>query len=88
VLFFSGAASMRGERGVLLRERGLLGRTPRTATVTAREPGLLFAMDGSDFLALVAKHQGVAERLMALYELPVPLPDAHPGDDPATGTAH
>ena len=75
-------------RDAVFGERGLLGRTPRTATVTAREPGLLFAMDGSDFLALVAKHQGVAERLMALYELPVPLPDAHPGDDPATGTAH
>jgi MFS family permease len=75
-------------RDAVFGERGLLGRTPRTATVTAREPGLLFAMDGSDFLALVAKHQGVAERLMALYELPVPLPDAHPGDDPATANAH
>jgi MFS family permease len=75
-------------RDAVFGERGLLGRTPRTATVTAREPGLLFAMDGSDFLALMAKHQGVAERLMALYELPVPLPDAHPGDDPATANAH
>jgi hypothetical protein len=45
-------------------------------------------MDGTDFLALVSKHQGVAERLMALYEHPVPLPGAHPADDPATANAH
>jgi len=75
-------------RDAVFGERGLLGRTPRTATVIAREPGLLFAMDGTDFLALVSKHQGVAERLMALYEHPVPLPGAHPADDPATANAH
>src|SRR6185436_1177068 len=46
-------------RDAVFGERGLLGRTPRTATVTARAPGLLFAMDGADFLALIAKHQGV-----------------------------
>jgi MFS family permease len=74
-------------RDAVFGERGLLGRTPRTATVTAREPGLLFAMDGTDFLAQVTKHQGVAERLMALYEQPLPLPDGRPGDDPATANA-
>jgi MFS family permease len=62
-------------------ERGLLGGTPRTATVTAREPGLLFAMDGPDFLALVTKRRGVAERLMSLYEQPGPAQDDHPADD-------
>jgi CRP-like cAMP-binding protein len=73
-------------RDAVFGERGLLGRTPRTATVTAREPGLLFAMDGTDFLALVSKHQGVAERLMALYEQPLPAPDDRPADDPAPGS--
>ena len=47
-------------RDAVFGERGLLGRTPRTATVTARAPGLLFAMDGADFLALVTKRRGVA----------------------------
>jgi MFS family permease len=49
-------------------ERGLLARSPRTATVTALEDGLLFAMDGDAFLAIVGARRGVAERLMALYE--------------------
>jgi CRP-like cAMP-binding protein len=49
-------------------ERGLLGHSPRTATVTALEEGLLFAMDGDAFLALVGDRRGVADRLMALYE--------------------
>ncbi len=51
-------------------ERGLIGRTPRTATVTALEPGLLFAMDGEAFLALVSERRGVAERFLALYDAP------------------
>ena len=51
-------------------ERGLIGRTPRTATVTALEDGLLFVMEGEAFLALVGDRRGVAERLMALYEQP------------------
>ena len=55
-------------------ERGLIGRTPRTATVTATSPGLLFAMDGEAFLALVAGRRGVAERMLALYDTPEPGP--------------
>lgn len=51
-------------------ERGLIGATPRTATVTATEPGLLFAMDAAAFLALVAGRRGVAERFLSLYDDP------------------
>jgi len=51
-------------------ERGLLGRIPRTATVTATQPGLLFAMDAASFLALVSGRRGVAERFLALYDAP------------------
>ena len=49
-------------------ERGLIGQTPRTATVTAVTDGLLFEMDGDDFLRLVGAGKGVADRLMALYD--------------------
>ena len=49
-------------------ERGLIGQTPRTATVTAATDGLLFEMDGDDFLRLVGAGKGVADRLMALYD--------------------
>ena len=51
-------------------ERGLLGQIPRTATVTASGPGLLFAMDAASFLALVSGRRGVAERFLALYDAP------------------
>ncbi len=51
-------------------ERGLIGQTPRTATVTAATDGLLFEMDGDDFLHLVGAGKGVADRLMALYDPP------------------
>ncbi|HEY6569999.1 MAG TPA: MFS transporter, partial [Candidatus Limnocylindrales bacterium] len=51
-------------------ERGLIGQTPRTATVTAATDGLLFEMDGDDFLHLVGARKGVADRLMALYDPP------------------
>ena len=73
-------------RDAVFGERGLLGGTPRTATVTAGAPGLLFAMDGTDFLALVTKRRGVTERLMGLYEQPLPVPDARSGDDPAAAS--
>jgi CRP-like cAMP-binding protein len=73
-------------RDAVFGERGLLGGTPRTATVTARAPGLLFAMDGTDFLRLVTKHRGVAERLMALYEQPRLVPDVRPGEDSAVAS--
>ena len=49
-------------------ERGLLARSPRTATVTASEAGLLFVMDGGAFLEMVGARPGVADRLLALYE--------------------
>ena len=51
-------------------ERGLIARTPRTATVTALESGLVFAMDAIDFHALIGDRRGVAERFMALYDNP------------------
>ena len=57
-------------RDSVFGERGLLTRSPRTATVTALEPGLLFAMDGEAFLELVAGRSGTAERFLALYDRP------------------
>jgi MFS family permease len=57
-------------------ERGLIARTPRTATVTATEPGLLFAMDAADFLSLVGGRRGMAERFLALYDSPAASPDS------------
>ena len=74
-------------RDAVFGERGLLGGTPRTATVAASAPGLLFAMDGTDFLALMTKRRGIAERLMALYEQPLPVPDVRPGEDPVEDPA-
>ncbi len=49
-------------------ERGLLAGTPRSATVTAAEDGLLFVMDGQAFLAMVGARRAVADRLLSLYE--------------------
>ena len=63
-------------------ERGLLGQTPRTATVTASGPGLLFAMDAASFLALVSGRHGMAERFLALYD--APAADAAAGRPPAS----
>jgi len=51
-------------------ERGLLARAPRSATVTARSDGLLFALDGEAFLRLVGARTAVRERMLALYESP------------------
>jgi CRP-like cAMP-binding protein len=51
-------------------ERGLIARSPRTATVTATTDGLLFAMDGEAFLRLVGARPAVRDRLMALYDEP------------------
>jgi MFS family permease len=52
-------------------ERGLLARSPRTATVTAETDGRLFSMSGEDFLELIGGQAGVRDRLMALYDTPV-----------------
>ena len=57
-------------------ERGLIARSPRTATVTADTPGLLFAMDADDFLALLTRRRGLAERFLALYDRPADEPAA------------
>jgi len=48
-------------------EIGLLNRTPRTATVTARADGLLLALDRDDFLALVGAAGPLRGRLLGLY---------------------
>jgi hypothetical protein len=48
-------------------EIGLLSGVPRTATVTASEPGRLLALDGADFLDLVASVPGVSSRLLGVH---------------------
>jgi MFS family permease len=48
-------------------ELGLLNQAPRSATVTADEPGTLLEMDGDDFLALVGGSGDVRARLLGLY---------------------
>jgi MFS family permease len=48
-------------------EIGLLSRVPRTATVTAVDGGRLLAIDGADFLDLVAAGPGVSSRLLELH---------------------
>jgi hypothetical protein len=55
--------------GCRVRQRGLLGRTPRGDG--RRADGLLFAMDGDAFLRLVGARPAVRDRLMALYDEPV-----------------
>lgn len=54
-------------------EIGLLSGVPRTATVSAVGPGRLLALDGADFLDLVASGPGVSSRLLGLH---LGLPDA------------
>src|SRR5690349_16987195 len=51
-------------------ERGILTHRPRTATVTALTPGLLFTMDGPAFLELVTRRPGSRERFLELYDRP------------------
>jgi MFS family permease len=48
-------------------EIGLLNQSPRSATVTADEPGTLLEMDGEDFLRLVGASGDVRARLLGLY---------------------
>lgn len=55
-------------------ERGLIAQTPRTATVTATGPGLLFTMDGPAFLRLVTRRRDMADRFLGLYGTPVAQP--------------
>jgi MFS family permease len=61
------------EQDAVFGERGIIAREPRSATVTAETDGLLFAMDGEVFLALVGAGPGIAERFMALYESPAEI---------------
>jgi CRP-like cAMP-binding protein len=48
-------------------ELGLLGRTPRTATVTALTDGRLLTLGGDAFLELVGAGPGLSTRLQDLY---------------------
>ncbi len=47
-------------------EIGLLRSSPRTATVTALDDGLLLALNRADFLELVASESGLGSRLLDL----------------------
>ena len=59
------------ERDAVFGERGLIAGAPRAATITAESDGVLFAMDGGDFMELLCGMGAVADRFMALYEAPV-----------------
>jgi hypothetical protein len=48
-------------------EIGLLSGVPRTATVTATDAGRLLALDGTEFVDLVASGAGVSSRLLGLH---------------------
>ena len=49
-------------------ELGLLTEAPRSATVEALSDGVVLALDGADFLALVGGRTTVRGRLLGLYE--------------------
>ncbi len=53
--------------GDVFGEIGLLRRSPRTATVTAREAGQLLSLDADAFLELVGSGPGLSTRLLDLY---------------------
>lgn len=55
------------EAGDVFGEIGLLRGSPRTATVTARTDGVLFALDGERFMDLVGSGPGLSTRLLDLY---------------------
>jgi hypothetical protein len=54
--------------GDVFGELGLLRGTPRSATVTATSDGLVLALDGRSFLAMVSGVASIRGRLLNLYE--------------------
>jgi MFS family permease len=53
--------------GAVFGEIGLLRGIPRTATVTATSPAVLYAMDATSFAELVGSGPGLGSRLLDLY---------------------